>query len=159
MLCTKTPADFTGKFLHRFNHVSFLACIWIPEGTGIFKVWTDAIPDMVPPLHDLRVPSRTGHAVHLETSCFEMTARKQCFMYFRHRGYCFGCCFQLAISYYSQHLAPPLHNVYMVSGNSHTLDMAIHEHSIHDSTCLVRIVTSIVAALYPVDVPHGVCVL
>ena len=34
--------DFTGKFLHRFNHVSLLACIWIPEGTGIFKVWTDA---------------------------------------------------------------------------------------------------------------------
>ena len=64
-----------------------------------------------------------------------------------------------AISYYSQHLAPPLHNVYMVSGHSHTLDMAIHEHSIRDSTCSVRIVTSIVAALYPVDVPHGVCVL
>ena len=55
--------------------------------------------------------------------------------------------------------------VYTVSGHSHTLDMAIHEHSIRDiaaSTCLMRIrrdVTSIVAALYPVDIPHGVCVL
>ena len=46
-----------------------------------------------------RVPSRTGHAVHLETSCFEMTARKQCFLTIyvlhRHHGYCFGCFFQL----------------------------------------------------------------
>ena len=35
-------------------------------------------------------------------------------------------------------------------------------HIIRDSTCSMRIgrdVTSIVAALYPVDVPHGVCVL
>ena len=54
--------------------------------------------------------------------------------------------------------------VYTVSGHSHTLDMAIHvhEHSIRYSTCSMcigRDVTSIVAALYPVDVPRGVCVL
>ena len=58
--------------------------------------------------------------------------------------------------------------VYSVSGHSHTLDMALHEHSIRDSTCSMRIdrdVMSIVAALYPVDVlrgvdvPRGVCVL
>ena len=39
--------------------------------------------------------------------------------------------------------------------------MAIHEHSIRDS-CSMRIgrdVMSIVAALYPVDFPRGVCVL
>ena len=57
--------------------------------------------------------------------------------------------------------------VYTVSGHSHTLDMAIHEHSIRDSrpSCSVRIgrdVTLIVAALHaswPVDVQRGVCVL
>ena len=52
--------------------------------------------------------------------------------------------------------------VYTVRGHSHTSDMAIHEHSKRDSTCSMRIgrdVTSIVAALYPVDVPRGVCVL
>ena len=45
---------------------------------------------------------------------------------------------------------------------SHTSDMAIHEHNIRNSTCSMcigRDVTSIVAALYPVDVPRGVCVL
>ena len=50
--------------------------------------------------------------------------------------------------------------VYTVSGHSHTLDMArIHEHSIRDSTCSMRISrddTSIVAALHPVEVPSGV---
>ena len=54
---------------------------------------------LAPPLRDLRVPSRTGHTVHLEISCYEMTARKQCFLTIyvlhRHRGYCFGCFFQL----------------------------------------------------------------
>ena len=64
-------------------------------------------------------------------------------------------------------LAPPLqlhmHNtVYTVSGHSHTLDMAIHEHSIRTSRPVGRDVTSIVAALHaswPVDVQCGVCVL
>ena len=45
--------------------------------------------------------------------------------------------------------------VYSVSGHFHTLDMALHEHSIRDSTCSMHIgrdVMSIVAALYPVDV-------
>ena len=48
--------------------------------------------------------------------------------------------------------------VYTVSGHSHTLDMAVHEHSIRNSTCSMRIgrdVTSIIAALYPVDGPCG----
>ena len=52
--------------------------------------------------------------------------------------------------------------VYTVSGHSHTLDMAIHEHSIRASRPVGRDVTSIVAALHaswPVDVQRGVCVL
>ena len=44
--------------------------------------------------------------------------------------------------------------LYTVSG--HTLDMAIHERSICDSTCSMQDVTSIVA---PVGVPRGMCVL
>ena len=51
---------------------------------------------LAPPLRDLRVPSRTGHAVHLETSCFEMTARKHTiYVLHRHRDYGLGCLFQL----------------------------------------------------------------
>ena len=56
-------------------------------------------------------------------------------------------------------------SLYTVSGHSHTLDMAIHEHSIRDPPCSMRIgrdVTSIVAALHaswPVDVQCWVCVL
>ena len=93
-----------------------------------------------------------------------MTARKQCFLTIyvlhRHRGYCFGCFFPII-----RNIWPHLFSftiLYTVSGHSHTLDMAIHEHSIRDSTCSMRIgkdVTSIVAPLYPVDVPRGVCVL
>ena len=44
-----------------------------------------------------------GNFMHLETSCFEMTARKQCFLTIydivhvlhRHHGYCFGCFFPI----------------------------------------------------------------
>ena len=98
---------------------------------------------------------------HKPSKGSEMTARKQCFLTIyvlhRHRGYCFGCFFQLF---------PIIRNVwphlfsfailYTVSGHSHTLDMAIHEHSIRDSTCSMQDVTSIVA---PVGVPRGMCVL
>ena len=93
---------------------------------------------LAPPLHDLRVPSRPGHIVHLETSCFEMTARKQYFptiyVLHRRRDYCLGCCFQLFpiicniwphLFSFNMHVV-----VYTVSGHSNTLDMAIHEHSI-----------------------------
>ena len=61
------------------------------------------------------------------------------------------------------HLFPIIRNIwphlfsftilYTVSGHSHTLDMAIHEHSIRDSDVHRH------ATLYPVDVPRGVCVL
>ena len=57
--------------------------------------------------------------------------------------------------------SPASQYLYMVSGHSHTLDMAIHEHSIRDSR-LGRDVTSFVAALHaswPEDVQRGVCVL
>ena len=103
---------------------------------------------------DLRVPSRTRHAVHLETSCFKMTARKQCFLTIyvlhRHHGYCFGCfssSFLLFVTFGPT--SPASHAIYTVSGHSHTLDMAIHVHenSIRDSR-LGRDVTSIVAALH-----------
>ena len=61
--------------------------------------------------------------------------------------------------------APPLqlHNmqvvVYTVSDHSHTLDMAIHEHSIRYIAPVRCVESSIVVALYPVDIPRGVCVL
>ena len=78
------------------------------------------------------------------------------------RDYCLGCFFQLfpIICNIWPHLFS-FTILYMVSGHSPTLDKAIHEHSIRDSTCSMRIgtdVTSIVAALYPVDVPRGVYV-
>ena len=83
---------------------------------------------------DLFVPSRTEHVVHLETSCFEMTARKQYFptiyVLYRRRDNCLSCFFQLF-----RNIWPYLFSfvvVYTVSGHSHTLDRAIHEHSIHE---------------------------
>ena len=101
--------------------------------------------------------------MHLETSCFEMTARKQCFLTIdvlhRHHGYCFGCFFQLfpIIRNIWPHLSSFTIQLYTVSGHSHTLDMAIHELSIRASRPVGRDVTSIVAALHaswPVDVHY-----
>ena len=63
--------------------------------------------------------------MYLETSCFEMTARKQCFLTIyvlhRHRGYCFGCFFQLFPIV--RNIWPHLFSftiLYTVSGDSHT---------------------------------------
>ena len=86
---------------------------------------------------------------------------------YRRRDYCLGCFFQLFSiirNIWPRFFSFNMHVVvYTVSGHSHALDMAIPEHSIlRDSTCSMLIgkdATSIVAALYPVDIPRGVCVL
>ena len=81
----------------------------------------------------LRVPSRTGHTVHLETSCFEMTARKQSrSMYFTDImaivSAVFSSYFLLFVTFGPTSPASQ-YFVYTVSGHSHTLDMAIHKYT------------------------------
>ena len=112
--------------------------------------------------------------VHLEISCLMMTARKQYFpmicVLHRCRDYCLGCFFPsyflLFITFGPTSSASQYARccccIYGISGHSHPSDMAIHEHITRDSTCSMSIgrdVTSIVTALYSVDVPRGVCVL
>ena len=111
-------------------------------------------------------PSRTGHAVHLETSWFEMTARKQCFLTIyvlhRHHGYCFGCFFQLfpIIRNIWPHLSSfTICCIYGKRSLPHLGYVYIRDRRPVRCASAGRDVTSIVAALHafwPVDVQRGV---